>query len=243
MKVRLVIIVWVALVVLSSCFSPSEESGFQALVGKATLENSIDHSEIEIFFSDFGFLLLTYDDGTFYLPSEMYEGTWQIVAKFPYYAEAYGTLEVFEGGLKEPVELKLSQLVSFDISVDRPYYFPAETVRIVVTMTNLTSEPIVFESERFPLFSVCLANNFEPVYGGICEGEKPVPTSLELKPNEVKSTEVFWEIPADVSAGEYQLFCAPVDSKNHPAYFNPDMKRLQKGLLKKLPYAVIEILR
>ncbi|HDH96497.1 MAG TPA: hypothetical protein ENF73_02065, partial [Proteobacteria bacterium] len=122
----------------AGCFSPPEESGFHALVGRATLENSSDHSDIEIFFTDFGFSLLTDRDGTFYLPSEMYEGTWQVVARYPYYLDAAGVLDVFEGGLKEPVDLRLQQAVSLSIEVDGMYYFPSDAVHIIVTLTNLT---------------------------------------------------------------------------------------------------------
>jgi len=236
------IAIFIACVILTGCFSPSKEGGFQELIGRATLENSTDHSDIEIFFSDFGFSLLTDSDGTFYLPSEMYEGTWQIIAKFPYYKDAYGKFEVFEGGLKKPVELKLEQLTAFEINVDRLDYYPAEKIHIVVTLTNLTTESISFESESFPLFAVCLAKNFEPRYGGIYIGDKPVPSKFEMAPYETKTVEIFWDIPLDVKPGEYQLFSAPVDSKNHPAYFDPDMTRLHKSLLRKLPYAAIQIL-
>jgi len=242
MERRAVCLLFILCFLALSCFSPPEESGFHALVGRVTLENSSDHSDVEIFFADFGFSLLTDPDGTFYLPSEMYEGTWQIVAKFPYYLEARGTLDVFEGGLEEPVDLTLTQAVSLDVVADRFYYFPPDVIDVVVTMTNLTSEPVSLESDTAPLFAVCLAQNSKPVYGGLYKGDKPVHSSIEFGPYETKSVELFWEIPEDVAPGVYQLYCAPVDALNHPAYFDPRMTRLQRSLLRKLPYAVIEVL-
>ena len=140
-------------------------------LGRAVLQNQIDHSAIKIDYFPLGATqvqsyLPTNSSGFFILP-RLSDGFWVVAANYAYYKGVADTIKVVNGKPEDPlVYMLLPQQIEFEVILDKSAYSINDTVWVAFKATNLSSDSVLnIRTGTYPAFvnAVAFTRQMAPV--------------------------------------------------------------------------------
>lgn len=227
-------------------FTDDQEDPPETLQGMALLENMDDHGSIRVEMMEIDLSLLTDQDGSYTLPSEIADGEWTLRASYPYFGLAERAFDVF-GGVPESdlATMELTQEVVFDVVPDNTFYTHGETVTITLTVHNVAGQEITLSSSTSPMTAFAVRRDGQTVVGGLFPGQGVEPQSVTLAAGQSEDFILNWTIDnPELEPGEYKIYALLTVSGSYPDYFSQNSElaaQLNESLYSKLAPATIII--